>query len=113
MIVHNEEGHLPRCLESVRGIVDQIVAVDTGSHDHTTAIAEQFGAEVYQFEWRDDFAAARNESLCYARGEWILYLDADEQLDADSTQNLRMLLERQPPEVGGLLCTIVSPHRWQ
>ena len=111
MIVRNEEGHQPRCLESVRGVVDQIVVVDTGSHDHTTAIAEQFGAEVYQFEWRDDFAAARNESLRYARGEWILYLDADEQLDADSTQNLRMLLERQPPEVGGLLCTIVNPHR--
>ncbi|GIV50437.1 MAG: hypothetical protein KatS3mg038_0958 [Candidatus Kapaibacterium sp.] len=111
MIVRDEEDVLPDCLRSVRDCVDQIVIVDTGSHDRTIAIAEQFGAEVYRFPWCDDFAAARNESLRHARGEWILYLDADEQLDAESARQLRALLQQQPPQVGGLLCMIVSPHR--
>lgn len=111
MIVRNEEDALPHCLNSVRDCIDQIVIVDTGSHDRTIAIAEEFGAEVYRFPWCDDFAAARNESLRHARGEWILYLDADEELDAESARELRWLLQRQPPQVGGLLCTIVSPHR--
>ncbi|RMF35665.1 MAG: glycosyltransferase [Chlorobiota bacterium] len=111
MIVRDEEDVLPTCLRSVRDCADQIVIVDTGSHDRTIAIAEEFGAEVYHFPWCDDFAAARNESLRHASGEWILYLDADEQLDATSAHQLRSLLERQPPQVGGLLCTIVSPHR--
>jgi glycosyltransferase involved in cell wall biosynthesis len=98
-------------LESVRGVVDQIVVVDTGSTDDTIAVAERFGAEVYRFPWCDDFAAARNESLRHARGQWILYLDADETLTPESAQMLRQLVERQPAQVGGLLCTIVSPHR--
>ncbi|MCX8051053.1 MAG: glycosyltransferase [Chlorobi bacterium] len=111
MIVRNEETTLQRCLESVRGVVDQIVVVDTGSTDDTIAVAERFGAEVYRFPWCDDFAAARNESLRHARGQWILYLDADETLTPESAQMLRQLVERQPAQVGGLLCTIVSPHR--
>lgn len=111
MIVRNEEHTLPRCLESVRGIVDQVVIVDTGSSDGTVAVAEQFGAEVYHFDWCDDFAAARNESLRYAKGRWILYLDADETLTPESAAQLRALLAAQPSHIGGLLCTIVSPHR--
>ncbi len=111
MIVRDEQDTLPRCLESVRGVVDQVVVVDTGSRDATVAVAERYGAEVYHFAWCDDFAAARNESLRHARGQWILYLDADEVLSADSAAQLRPLLEAQPPHVGGLLCTIVSPHR--
>ncbi|MCX7929462.1 MAG: glycosyltransferase [Chlorobi bacterium] len=111
MIVRNEEEMLPRCLESVRGVVEQIVAVDTGSSDATITVAERYGAEVYRFEWCDDFAAARNEALRHARGEWILYLDADETLTPESASILRNVLQQQPLQVGGLLCTIVSPHR--
>ncbi len=111
MIVRDEENTLPRCLKSVCDVVDQIVVVDTGSRDATIEVAEQHGAEVYRFAWCDDFAAARNESLRHARGQWILYLDADEILSADSAAQLRSVLEAQPPHVGGLLCTIISPHR--
>ena len=80
MIVKDEENSLPGCLESVRGFVDEIVVVDTGSTDRTVEVAKSFGALVVPFSWRDDFSAARNESLRQARGDWIFYLDADERL---------------------------------
>ena len=80
MIVKDEEALLPRCLSSVQGIVDEIIVVDTGSTDRTVAIAQAFGASVYHHPWQDNFAAARNESLRHAHGDWILVLDADETL---------------------------------
>jgi len=83
MIVKNEEKNLPGCLDSVRGLVDEIVIIDTGSEDRTIQIARSFGAKVHCMAWRGDFAAARNESLARACGEWIFYLDADERLVAD------------------------------
>ena len=79
-IVKNEEATLSRTLDSVKGVVDEMVVVDTGSRDRTREIAREFGARVYDFEWCDDFAAARNESLKHAQGDWILVLDADEVL---------------------------------
>ncbi|WP_171056270.1 tetratricopeptide repeat-containing glycosyltransferase family 2 protein [Paenibacillus sinopodophylli] len=89
MIVKDEEHHLPSCLQSVQGIVDEIVVVDTGSTDRTVAIAEQYGARVVLAEWEHDFAKARNAGLEVAQGEWILFLDADEELDAHSGRQLR------------------------
>ena len=80
LIAKDEETRLPACLQSVKGIVDEIIVLDTGSIDETVAIAHQFKAKVRTFEWNDDFAAARNVSLDYATGDWILVLDADEQL---------------------------------
>ena len=81
MIVKNEEKNLPRCLESVCGLVDEMVVLDTGSEDNTISIAQSFGAKVYQIPWPGNFSAARNESVKKACGDWILYLDADEVLD--------------------------------
>ncbi len=80
LIVKNEERLLPQCLRSVRELAFQIVVVDTGSTDRTRDIAGEMGAEVYSFAWRDDFGAARNAALERARGDWILSLDADEEL---------------------------------
>ncbi len=80
MIVFNEEHCLAECLESIKGIVDEIVIVDTGSTDRSKVIAGSIGAKVFDFSWRGDFAAARNESLRHAAGEWILYIDADERV---------------------------------
>ncbi len=80
MIVKNEEEMLGQCLESVREIVDEIIVVDTGSKDKTVEIAESFGARVYHHPWENDFSKHRNQSIDYATGDWILILDADEEL---------------------------------
>jgi glycosyltransferase involved in cell wall biosynthesis len=80
MIVKNEEEMLPECLESVDGLVDEIILVDTGSTDRTLEIAKEFGAKIFHFPWINDFAAARNESIKHATGDYLLILDADERL---------------------------------
>ncbi len=68
------------CLRSVRGLVDEIILVDTGSVDATRAIAARYGARVIDEPWRDDFSAPRNTAALAAKGEWILSLDCDERL---------------------------------
>jgi glycosyltransferase involved in cell wall biosynthesis len=80
MIVKNEKDNLPRCLASAKPYVDEIIVVDTGSDDETPEIAAELGAKVSYFEWCDDFAAARNYAISQASGDWILMLDADEEL---------------------------------
>lgn len=93
MIVKNEARTLAVCLDSVADLVSEIVVVDTGSDDDTLAVARHFGAKVHPFAWVDDFAAARNESLRHATGEWILWLDGDESVDTDNRARLRALLD--------------------
>jgi glycosyltransferase involved in cell wall biosynthesis len=93
MIVKNEEAILPRCLASVQAVVDEMIIVDTGSTDHTREIALAAGAQLYEFEWIDDFSAARNYSLAQASGRWILVMDADEELERDSGQRMRKLAQ--------------------
>jgi len=78
MIVKNEEDILPECLRAMKPLMDEIVILDTGSTDRTPEIARESGAQVRFYEWQDDFAAARNESLKHARCDWVLILDADE-----------------------------------
>ncbi|MEN6468576.1 MAG: glycosyltransferase [Smithella sp.] len=95
MIVKNEEKHLVRCLRSVRDVVDEIIIVDTGSTDKTVDIAKVFGAKVFDFPWTGDFSAARNESLKYATGDWILVLDADEAISARDFDELRTLINKR------------------
>jgi tetratricopeptide (TPR) repeat protein len=95
MIVRDEEANLHRCLASVAGIVDEIIIVDTGSRDHTVEIAQAHKTQVYSFSWCDDFAAARNESLKYAHGDWILVLDADEVLVTEIVPQLRQVMQQE------------------
>ncbi|MNX42265.1 SPBc2 prophage-derived glycosyltransferase SunS [compost metagenome] len=89
MIAKNEELFLEDCLASVRGLVDEIVLVDTGSTDSTVAIAERFGAKVFHSPWQGDFAAARNASLAHASSDWILVLDADEVLPSEAHEDVK------------------------
>lgn len=92
LIVKNEERFLEPCLASLQAIVDEIVVVDTGSTDRTSAIVRRCGARLHTFEWVDDFAAARNHALRLVSGQWILYIDADERLRPCSSSDLRAQL---------------------
>jgi glycosyltransferase involved in cell wall biosynthesis len=92
MIVRDAEAFLPACLKSVLPLSPEIVIADTGSTDRSIAIAREFGARTIQIPWTKDFAEARNRALAEARGDWILSLDADEQLDATAAANLPPLL---------------------
>ena len=89
LIVKNEEMFLGRCLDSLRGLASQIVVVDTGSIDRTIDVAKEHGAEVYHFAWCDDFSAARNAALEHVTGDWVLSIDADEELLAEHMEILQ------------------------
>lgn len=93
MIVKNEAEFLHQCLASVRPIADEIVICDTGSTDQTIAVAESFGALVHQIPWLNDFAQARNNALAHASAEWILHLDADEEIDPPGAARLREIID--------------------
>lgn len=98
MIVKNEEKSLPRCLNSIKDVVDEIIIVDTGSEDKTVEIAKSFGAKIYYFPWNDNFSEARNESLKYATKDWILILDADDELQNEDREVFKMLINGQLDE---------------
>ncbi len=102
MIARDEEQMLPGCLESVKGIVDEIVLVDTGSRDRTMEVARRHGARVYERPWDDDFAAARNEALAHAQGDFVLQLDADERLAPGAGRAIRKALRDSALNVGML-----------
>ncbi|HZE03574.1 MAG TPA: glycosyltransferase, partial [Solirubrobacteraceae bacterium] len=91
MIVRDEEHMLPRCLTAAAPAFDEIVIVDTGSTDATMEIARSFGARVIEHPWTGSFSEARNVSFEAATGDWIMYLDADEVLVAESVEQLRAL----------------------
>ena len=106
MIVKNEERYLARCLQSLQPVVDEMIVVDTGSSDQTRDIAEVFGARIFDFEWKDDFAAARNYSLEKATGDWILVMDADEVIASEDHKTLRNLIRKnQKGKIGFLITT--------
>jgi tetratricopeptide (TPR) repeat protein len=107
MIVKDEEKNLPRLLASIKGLADEVIIVDTGSKDETVRIARDFGAKVYHFPWRDDFSAARNESLKHATKDFILWLDGDDELKMEEHHKIRAHL-RKHPGAGAHLRTYVE-----
>ena len=93
MIVKNEEKNLRRCLESTKNLVDEIIIVDTGSTDKTVEIASEYNAKIYYHKWNNDFSDARNASLEQATKNWILFLDADEEITHEEGVKLKNILE--------------------
>jgi glycosyltransferase involved in cell wall biosynthesis len=92
LIVRDEESNLPDCLASLAGLANEVVVLDTGSKDRTRAIAAGMGARVFEFAWCDDFAAARNESIRHATGDYIFWMDGDDRLDDVNRERLKALL---------------------
>ncbi len=108
MIVKNEEAMLAQCLKSVHSLVNEIIIVDTGSTDGTVAIAKQFGARVYHHPWQNNFSLHRNQSLEYATGDWILILDADEELKQQDVEKLKQAT--RVPDINVLSLSVHNKH---
>ena len=103
MIVRDEAAQIEACLRSVQGFAEELVVVDTGSTDNTVALAQAMGARVEQIEWPGDFAPARNQALQFVSGDWVLVLDADEQLRPEAMAPLRALMAQPDVLVINLL----------
>ena len=109
MIVRDEEATLPRCLESIGGAVDEIVIIDTGSTDDTCSVARRYTDAVYSHPWNDDFAEARNVSFAKATGDYLMWLDADDVIDAGMLPvfaDLKARIEAELPDM--VVCPYVN-----
>lgn len=95
MIVKNEEKFLPGCLASIKNLVDEIIIVDTGSTDRTMEIAREYSAKIYEHPWQNDFSFHRNQSIGYGTCDWILIIDADEELVPAEHETIKMAIKRQ------------------
>lgn len=102
MIAKNEEKSIERALSSIPDEYEKIV-VDTGSTDKTVELAKQLCTNVHFFSWNDNFAAARNESILKATGDYILILDADEELRSDADYRIRQYIRQNPLQSGSVL----------
>ncbi len=99
MILKNEEETIARCLDTVKDAVDEIIIVDTGSTDRTKDIVRQYSAKIYDFEWIDDFAAARNFAFSHATMDYLMWLDADDVLLEEDLQKLLKLKSAFDPSI--------------
>ena len=105
MIVKNEEDVLARCLESAADLVEEVVIVDTGSTDRTREVAARFTDRVFQFEWTDDFAAARNYAFSLGTMDYLMWLDADDVLLEPDRRAFLALKEGLDPEVSVVMAS--------
>ena len=112
MIVKNEEAVLARCLDSLKGLMDEIIIVDTGSTDNTKEIAKKYTDLVYDFSCCDDFAAARNFSFSKATKEYIYAPDADEVLDETNRKRFQMLKAALLPEIEIVTMKYLTPAKY-
>lgn len=92
MIVKDEEETLSRCLNCVKTFVDEIIIVDTGSKDKTKEIAKSFNAKIYDFQWINDFSAARNYAFSKATSDYVFWLDADDFITDDNIEKINKLV---------------------
>ncbi|MDR1041191.1 MAG: glycosyltransferase [Deltaproteobacteria bacterium] len=104
MIMKDEAENLPKSLAPVMGLCDEAVVVDTGSRDGSKALARSYGARVYDFPWRGDFSAARNQALYSARTDYVLWLDADNHIPPASFEALREALPRLNAAPAIIMC---------
>jgi tetratricopeptide (TPR) repeat protein len=92
LLTRDDEARLDRVLQSVAGVADEVIVADTGSSDGTAALARKSGARVVDVAWDDDFAQSRNQALAEAGGDWILWLNPDDELDQASRPALAACL---------------------
>jgi len=98
IITRNEEDNLPRCLESIKDVVDEIVIIDSGSTDRTPFIATEYNARFIRHDW-EGYVAQKNFALQKATWEWVLSIDADEELSPELRGELLKLKQQSPEPV--------------
>ncbi len=103
MIVKDEENNLPGCIGSCADLVHEIIIVDTGSTDRTVEVAESLGAKVFRIKWPNSFAAARNVAKRQATGDWIFWMDADDRIDEENREKMRVFLRTLNDDMAGYL----------
>ncbi len=103
MIVKNEAKTLANCLNCAKKFVDEIIVVDTGSKDNTIEIAKEFTEKVYNFDWVNDFSAARNFSFSKATMDYILWLDADDVISDENIDAFLSIKENLPSDVDAVM----------
>ena len=111
LIVKNGGKALHSALASARPFMDEMVVVDTGSTDDSRQVAAALGAKLFEFPWCDDFSAARNCSLAHATSDWIFWMDADDELPADSGQELRRQMAAHPGRDAAFWVTVEERSR--
>jgi len=112
MIVRDNESTIEAAVTSILPWVGEVVVVDTGSTDRTAEICRELGCRVYHMTWPDSFAVARNESLKYARGEWIFWMDSDDVIDAENGRKLAELVGRlRDPKIMGVTMKVLCPSQ--
>jgi len=103
MIVKNEEVNLEGCLQAIANYMDEIVIVDTGSTDSTKEIALKYTSKVFDYQWNNDFAEARNFAINKSSNEFILMIDSDEIIESIDMEEIERLIEKYPTKIGRLL----------
>lgn len=108
MIVKNEEDVLGRCLDCVKSFADEIIIVDTGSSDRTKEIASSYTDQVFDFQWIDDFSAARNFSFAQAKMDYCMWLDADDVIREEEQEKIKKLKEQLTPDLSVVMMKYVT-----
>lgn len=111
IIAKNEEKHIENCLSRLKPYGFEIVVTDTGSTDRTKEIAQKYADKVLDFEWIDDFAAARNFCVAHAENDWILSLDCDEYVSSIDLEQLLLNMLGNKEKTGVLRLTNLYKNR--
>lgn len=110
LITKNEENNIARCINSFKDVVDEIIVVDTGSVDSTVKIAKKLGAKVFYYKWNNSFSDARNYAIKQAKGNWIIFLDADEYFFGNTGLNIRPVVKsfHNRREIDAIECRLLN-----
>ncbi len=93
VIAYNDEPNMRACLESISGLGDELIVVDSHSRDRTAAISREFTDKVYQVDFKG-FGDLRNQAVALTTHEWVFSLDSDERMTPELREEIRLLLDR-------------------